>query len=120
MRSDVLGYTERRTTHQIREQLGMTSEQFAKSLGIPVGTIRNWDARGCAPLYFLNLVHRVIELEGIISEVKEICDKLGSDKQRISVFPSNQVVRDLDEMRSDLEMYRSLFSTYMIISGMDS
>jgi putative transcriptional regulator len=29
----------------VREKLGMTQEQFAKALRVPVGTLRNWEQR---------------------------------------------------------------------------
>jgi len=30
---------------RVREKLGMTQEEFAKALRIPVGTLRNWEQR---------------------------------------------------------------------------
>jgi putative transcriptional regulator len=29
----------------VREKLGMTQEEFAKALRVPVGTLRNWEQR---------------------------------------------------------------------------
>jgi putative transcriptional regulator len=35
--------------HVVRKQLGMTQEEFAKALHIPVATLRNWEQGRVAP-----------------------------------------------------------------------
>ena len=49
------------TSHAIRENLGnWTQEEFASYFGIPVGTVKNWDARNCMPAYIENMVDELI------------------------------------------------------------
>lgn len=49
----------RTSTHYVRKLLGgLTCEEFAKEFGIPVGTVRNWDARKTFPVYMEALVLR--------------------------------------------------------------
>lgn len=44
------------TTHEIRNELNLTQEEFAYRFNIPLGTVRNWDARGCMPIYMHNIL----------------------------------------------------------------
>lgn len=52
---------EKITTHQLRKQLGMTSQEFADRFRIPVGTVRNWDTRGTMPAYIEFLIREIID-----------------------------------------------------------
>lgn len=45
---------------------------------------------------------------------------LGDGKQRITICPPKEVVKELDEMRKPLGMTRSTLATYMIIQGLES
>ena len=44
------------TSHDIRRKLGLTQVQFADKFGIPLATVRNWDARSCMPVYINNML----------------------------------------------------------------
>lgn len=48
-------------THEIRTKLGMSQREFAKYIGVPVATVRNWDSRGTMPEYVANLIERLEE-----------------------------------------------------------
>jgi len=47
----------------IRERLGLTQEQFARTFGIPVGTLRDWEQRRKEPDSPARALLRVIERE---------------------------------------------------------
>lgn len=47
----------------IRERLGLTQEQFARTFGIPVGTLRDWEQRRKEPDAPARALLRVIERE---------------------------------------------------------
>lgn len=52
---------EKRTTHNLREQLHMTAQEFADRFHIPVGTVRNWDTRGTMPAYIEYLIQEILD-----------------------------------------------------------
>lgn len=47
----------------IRDRLGLTQEQFARTFGIPVGTLRDWEQRRKEPDAPARALLRVIERE---------------------------------------------------------
>lgn len=47
----------------LRERLGLTQEQFARTFGIPVGTLRDWEQRRKEPDAPARALLRVIERE---------------------------------------------------------
>ena len=53
----------RTTTHKLRKELHLTTEEFSKKYNIPVGTVRNWDTRETMPTYVENLVRENMKLE---------------------------------------------------------
>lgn len=55
-------------TTEIRKRLGVTQREFAEMFEIPIGTVKNWDARDCAPEYLANIFNRMFQIE---SERKE-------------------------------------------------
>lgn len=44
------------TSHEIRKDLNLTQEEFSSKFNIPLGTIRNWDARDCMPIYIYTIL----------------------------------------------------------------
>lgn len=52
---------------ELRMQTGMSRQQFADYLGIPRGTIRNWEQGVSKPAdYFINLIEKLLIYETII------------------------------------------------------
>lgn len=51
------------TTKDIRKDLGMTQKQFAEEFNIPLGTVQNWDARNCMPIYISKLFSKLYSLK---------------------------------------------------------
>lgn len=50
------------TSARIRMKLGnLTQKEFAEKYEIPLGTVKNWDARDCMPEYIQNLIFTSIE-----------------------------------------------------------
>lgn len=50
-------------TKEIRRDLGMTQQQFAERYNIPLGTVRNWDARNCMPSYLCTVFAQIVSLK---------------------------------------------------------
>lgn len=47
-------------TKYLREICGnITQKELSELYGIPLGTIKNWDARHCMPKYVFDLIHRL-------------------------------------------------------------
>lgn len=58
------------TITELRVERGLSQSQFAKRIGIPVGTLQNWEqGKRTPPSYVLDLVERVLraEEEGIVT-----------------------------------------------------
>ena len=54
---------------QIREKTGMSRQEFSDYLGIPRGTIRDWEQGVRKPTgYLVNLIEKVLRYEGKIKE----------------------------------------------------
>ena len=51
----------RLTSHGIRNSLGMSQSEFARTFGIPIGTVRNWDSKSCMPYYVFRLFCIIID-----------------------------------------------------------
>ncbi len=52
---------------EIRKQTMLSQDTFAKELGIPVGTIRNWEqGRSKAPNYVSSLIEEVLKSRGYV------------------------------------------------------
>lgn len=51
-------------TKDFRKKFRMSQRRFANFFGVPYGTVKNWDARDCAPAYFINLCFRFMALLG--------------------------------------------------------
>lgn len=51
----------RLTSHGIRNSLGMSQSEFARTFGIPLGTVRNWDRMSCMPYYVFRLFCIIID-----------------------------------------------------------
>lgn len=71
------------TSHEIRKDLNLTQEEFAYRFNIPLGTVRNWDARGCMPIYIYNILSEYksilnlcTDLESAFSNVREIYENV--------------------------------------------
>ena len=65
------------STHGIRNTLGMSQSEFARTFGIPLGTVRNWDCKFCMPYYVFRLFCIIIDyvpLEKInkINKIEEL------------------------------------------------
>lgn len=56
----------------IREMLNMTQEEFAQRYSIPLGTVRNWDARNCMPVYYASIFAEIISLKKRLSELEKL------------------------------------------------
>lgn len=54
-------------TKDIREKFNLTQEELALRFDIPLGTIRNWDARNCMPSYVHRLIMCYISLDTVSS-----------------------------------------------------
>lgn len=70
------------TTHEIRKDLNLTQEEFAYKFHIPLGTVRNWDARGCMPIY---IYHILFEYKC----VSDLCLELQSELLNVKVMDWN-------------------------------
>lgn len=64
----------RLTSHGIRNSLGMSQSEFARTFGIPLGTVRNWDCKSCMPYYVFRLFSIIIDYVPIenINIIKKI------------------------------------------------
>ena len=51
----------RLTSHGIRNSLGMSQSEFARTFCIPLGTVRNWDSKSCMPYYVFRLFCIIID-----------------------------------------------------------
>jgi putative transcriptional regulator len=60
----------------VREKLGMTQEEFAKALRIPIGTLRNWEQRR------VGLDPAVRSLLAIVYKMPEVLKALAPRRQR--------------------------------------
>lgn len=65
------------SSHGIRNSLGMTQSEFARTFGIPLGTVRNWDSKSCMPYYVFRLFCIIIDyvpIENIkkINKIEEL------------------------------------------------
>lgn len=43
-------------TTEIRKKYNITQKEFGETFGIPVATVKNWDARGTMPIYLYNAI----------------------------------------------------------------
>lgn len=57
-------------TKKFREKFNMSQRDFSVFFEVPYGTVKNWDARGCVPVYFMNLCYRFMELFGGVGNDK--------------------------------------------------
>lgn len=61
------------TIKEMRMQAGFSQSQFAKYLNIPLFDIQNWEqGRRNPPIYVINMIYRILLLEGVLSDGKEI------------------------------------------------
>lgn len=60
------------TTHEIRKDLNMTQVEFSQRYNIPLGTVRNWDARDCMPSYYANIFSEIISLKNRLNELENL------------------------------------------------
>lgn len=51
------------TSHEIRKKFGFSQRDLAVRFGIPLPTVRNWDAKGCMPVYIGNMLLQIYEFE---------------------------------------------------------
>lgn len=52
------------TITELRNSKGLSQSQFAKLIGIPVGTLQNWEqGKRTPPTYVLDLIERVLQSE---------------------------------------------------------
>ena len=56
------------TTERIRKGFKITQKQLSEMFNIPLGTIKNWDARDCMPEYMEEILIQVLL-------VKDACKK---------------------------------------------
>ena len=53
---------------ELRVSAGMTQKEFAENLGIPVGTVRNWEQGIAAPAdYIYEMISRIMEMDDMIN-----------------------------------------------------
>ena len=53
---------------ELRLKAGMTQKEFAKNLGIPIGTVRNWEQGIAAPAdYMYEMISRIMEMDDMIN-----------------------------------------------------
>ena len=76
----------RLTSHGIRNSLGMSQSEFARSFCIPLGTVRNWDSKSCMPYYVFRLFCIIIDyvpLENInnINRIEELNYMLNENEE---------------------------------------
>lgn len=57
-------------TKKFREEYKMSQRGFSVFFKVPYGTVKNWDARNCAPVYFMKLCYRFMELLGGVEDDK--------------------------------------------------
>lgn len=60
------------TTHKIRQDLNMTQKEFSQRYNIPLGTVRNWDARNCMPSYCASIFSEIISLKNRLNELEKL------------------------------------------------
>jgi putative transcriptional regulator len=53
---------------QLRRQLGLTQEQFARKVGVTCGTVNHWENEKRTPHPYL--IHRLLEIKKELSEGK--------------------------------------------------
>lgn len=46
----------------------MSQREFSVFFNVPYGTVKNWDARHCAPEYFIELCFRFMDLFGGVKD----------------------------------------------------
>lgn len=64
------------TIKEIRILTGMKRKEFASYLGIPLGTLRNWEQNVREPTeYMVALIERVLISEGKLSDKQSLQDK---------------------------------------------
>lgn len=70
------------TTHEIRKMMALdgekawTQKEFADHFGIPLSTVKNWDARNCMPAYIFNMVEGYVMWRKRYINVYEFTQKL--------------------------------------------
>ena len=53
---------------ELRLNAGMTQKEFAENLGIPIGTVRNWEQGVTAPAdYMYEMISRIMEMDDMIN-----------------------------------------------------
>ena len=53
---------------ELRLKAGMTQKEFAKNLGIPIGTVRNWEQGIAAPAdYMYEMISRIMEMDHMVN-----------------------------------------------------
>lgn len=64
------------TIKKLRLMTGMKRKEFASYLGIPLGTVRNWEQNVREPTdYMVSLIERVLVSEGKLNGQQSLQDK---------------------------------------------
>lgn len=65
------------TTHNTRKMLGnITQKEFAEKFNIPLGTVKNWDARDCMPEYIMDFAIEIYRLKRLYNDLwKRVTDE---------------------------------------------
>lgn len=64
------------TIKELRLMTGMKRKEFASYLGIPLGTVRNWEQNVREPTdYMVSLIERVLVNEGKLNGQQSLQDK---------------------------------------------
>lgn len=72
------------SSHGIRNSLGMSQSEFARTFGIPLGTVRNWDCKSCMPYYVFRLFCIIIDYVPV-----EIINNINRNEELEYVFNEN-------------------------------
>lgn len=68
------------TITELRVERGLSQSQFAKRIGIPVGTLQNWEqGKRTPPTYVLDLIERVLRAEEESIVTCEDCVEWGNN-----------------------------------------
>lgn len=56
------------STRWFREKMGLTQKQLSEMFDIPLGTVKNWDARCNMPIYIDKMLFEIVSLNDYSTE----------------------------------------------------
>lgn len=89
------------TTHDIRENLGMTQQEFADYLGVSYRKVTAWDSRESFPEWAAALIMQLVEANreillyesadsrdkaSLVEEVEQLREKLDTAEKRLRII----------------------------------